>query len=135
HYRYTIWNASGPNLWLRRYAAHVPSKLDRPAMERASDALLGRHDFSAFIGRAAQQAEQCSVRTLFGADWRQRGSLLQFDCCADAFGRHMVRNMVGTLLWVGRGRLAPSDVGGVLEARDRRAAGPTAPAHGLMALQ
>jgi tRNA pseudouridine38-40 synthase len=109
HYRYTIWNKERANLWWRRYSLHVPDRLDESAMGQAAAALLGRHDFSSFVGHAAQQPRYSgAVRTVQRADWLREGDLLHFDCCADAFARHMVRNVVGTLLSVGRGRTRPA---------------------------
>ena len=132
HYRYSIWNAERPNVWLRHYSLHVAGRLDEEAMQRAAEALVGRHDFTSFIGHAAQEVRPRSpVRTIERADWRRDGDLLHFDCSADSFGRHMVRNMVGTLLRVGRSRSEIDCVRRVLEARDRCAAGPTAPSRGL----
>jgi tRNA pseudouridine38-40 synthase len=136
HYRYSIWTAEAPSLCWRRFSLHWTERLDEERMNAAAAELTGRHDFSSFIGRAAQEpAERSAVRTVARAGWRRRGDLLHFECSADAFARHMVRNMVGTLLWVGRGRLAPADVSDILAARDRRAAGPTAPARGLTLMQ
>ena len=68
------------------------------------------------------------------AEWTRQGGYLRFDCCADGFARHMVRNLVGTMLLVGRGKLDADGFGAILEARDRQAAGPTAPARGLTLL-
>jgi tRNA pseudouridine38-40 synthase len=132
HYRYSILNRAAPDLRWRRYSLHVRERLDEAAMRRAACALLGRHDFSSFIGRAAQEPRPKSpVRTIEQAEWERDGDLLHFDCSAYAFARHMVRNLVGTMLWVGLGRLTLDDFQRVLAARERRAAGPTAPAHGL----
>jgi tRNA pseudouridine38-40 synthase len=132
YYRYTIWNHRRRDIWQRQYSTHVPDQLDLDAMSVAARQLTGRHDFSSFIGHAAQQSPaQSPVRRIFAAEWECEGSLIHFDCIADGFARHMVRNMVGTLLRVGRGRLSPESFGEVLHARDRRAAGPTAPARGL----
>jgi tRNA pseudouridine38-40 synthase len=135
-YRYTLWREAEPNLWWRRYSYHVARPLDLAAMRRASRRLRGRHDFAAFATHQAQaNAGQTTTRTLYTARWRQDGGFWHFDVVADAFLRHMVRSIVGTLLLVGRGDLASTDVGEILEARDRRRAGPTAPAHGLTLME
>jgi tRNA pseudouridine38-40 synthase len=132
HYRYSVWNGERPNLWCGRYSCHLTGSLDEENMNIAAGLLVGRRDFASFVGHAAQQPiGSSSVRTLESARWSRDGDMLHFDCSADAFARHMVRNIVGTLLWVGRGRLSPSDVTQVVAVRDRRAAGPTAPARGL----
>ena len=132
HYRYSVWNRDRPNLWLRRYSLQVAGALNETAMAEAAATLLGRHDFTSFIGHAAQQPQASSpVRTIERAQWSREGDLLNFDCSADGFARHMVRTIVGTLLWVGRGRLSREQFGHVLAARDRRTAGPTVPPGGL----
>jgi len=132
HYHYCIWNRDRPNLWLRRYSLQVAGALDEAAMAEAAAAIVGRHDFTSFIGHAAQQPRASSpVRTIERAGWSRRGDLLHFDCSANAFARHMVRTLVGTMLWVGRGRLTCEQFRHVLEVRDRRAAGPTASPCGL----
>ena len=132
HYRYAVWNGPQANLWARRTALHHAGALDVAAMQRAADLLLGRRDFASFIGHQAEEPRaRTTVRTLTRADWGQDGDFLFFDCGADGFGRHMVRGIVGTLLQVGQGRVDAMEIPRLLAARDRRAAGPTAPSHGL----
>jgi tRNA pseudouridine38-40 synthase len=132
HYRYTIWRGEQPDLIWRRFSWPVTGPLDEHAMQVASDALLGRHDFSSFIGHAAQEPPHATrVRTLLRARWTRDGELLHFDCQADAFARHMVRNIVGTLVEVGRRKRRPSQIGQLMANADRRLVGPTAPARGL----
>ena len=135
HYRYSVWNHDRPNLRWRRFSLHEPSALDQGAMNEAATFLCGRHDFASFIGHASEQASGSPVRTLQRAEWTREGELLHFHCSADAFARHMVRNLVGTLLSVGRGALGSGQAASILAARDRRSAGPTAPAHGLTLMQ
>lgn len=131
-YRYSIWRAERPSLCWRRYSLHLPDRLDVPAMEAAASALVGRHDFASFVGHAARdEPARGVIRTLDRAAWSREGELLHFECRADAFARHMVRTIVGTLLWVGRGRIRPDELPRIVARRDRRAAGPTAPPHGL----
>jgi tRNA pseudouridine38-40 synthase len=131
-YRYTIWRGQRRDVWQRRFSTHVPDPLDVDAMRAAAERLTGQHDFTSFIGHASQQrAGGSPVRRVTTAEWSIDGSLLHFDCAADAFARHMVRNMVGTLLSVGRRRRSPDGMREILWARDRRVAGPTAPARGL----
>jgi len=132
HYRYTIWRGAQPDLLWRRFSWPVAGPLDEHAMQVASDALLGRHDFSSFIGHAAQQpARATSMRTVSRAQWWREDDLLHFDCQADGFARHMVRNIVGTLVEVGRRKRRPGQIGQLMASADRRLAGPTAPARGL----
>lgn len=103
-------------------------------MRTAAWSLVGRHDFASFVGGLGERgAPRSTVRTLYVADWLlpPGSGMLTFEVCADAFLRGMVRTLVGTLLLVGRGRLSAQDVTSILSARDRRQAGPTAPAEGL----
>jgi tRNA pseudouridine38-40 synthase len=131
-YRYHVWNAQAapPLAWQGRGLVHA-GRLDLPAMRRAARHLVGRLDAASL---ATQPPPGRSTRrSVLAADWLQApGSpLLTFEICADAFVRGMVRTLVGSLLWVGRGRWSPADFVAALNARDRRAAGPSAPPHGL----
>ena len=104
--------------------------LDVAAMRQAAPALLGRHDFSAFATRPP--ARQWTRRTVFAADWLQvEPALLLFEICADAYLKQMVRTIVGSLLWVGRGHWTPAQFATALQSTDRQATGPNAPAVGL----
>jgi tRNA pseudouridine38-40 synthase len=99
-------------------------------MRQASRALIGRHDFSSLVTRPTLRAS--TERTVYAADWLEISpSLVLFEICADAYLKQMVRTIVGSLLWVGVGRWLPRDFASALEAVDRRAAGPNAPAVGL----
>jgi len=136
HYRYTLWRDTEPNIWWQRYSYHVAGPLDLAAMRRATRRLIGRHDYAAFATHQAQAARpERTVRTIYSARWTCDGAFWHFDVIADAFLRHMVRSLVGTLLLVGRGRLTPEEVSRILERRDRRWAGPTVPAAGLTLMQ
>jgi tRNA pseudouridine38-40 synthase len=129
-YRYAIWRrASLPAAWQGRALAH-PSSLDLPAMRVAARTLLGRRDVASL---AARDAAPTTTRTIYAADWIASpwSALLVFEVCANAFLRQMVRTIVGSLLWVGSGHWTPEQFHFALDAADRRAAGPTAPAHGL----
>ena len=128
-YRYTIWNHPVPTPFLREYAFHVPQPLDLPAMRRAARLLVGKHDFKSF--QASDQKKRSSVRTLHRLSIRREGSLIQMNFQGDGFVYRMVRNIVGTLLDVGISRRAPEDILRLLSKKDRRLAGPTAPAKGL----
>jgi len=117
---------------LRRQAIHNPRPLDVAAMQTALDMLLGTHDFGAFAGgvQAGSTVRTCYLATCQLVElWGQ--SLLTVDLAANAFLRHMVRNIVGTLLLVGEGKLNEAGFATILAGRDRRKAGRTAPAHGL----
>jgi tRNA pseudouridine38-40 synthase len=130
-YRYRIWNADVVSPFERSYAWHVPMALDVAAMAAAAAALRGTHDFAAFQGTGSDT--QTTVRTVVqSAISRDTGSpLVVYDVAGEGFLRHMVRNIVGTLVEVGRGRYPAAWIGEVLASRDRTSAGPTAPAHGL----
>jgi tRNA pseudouridine38-40 synthase len=133
HYRYLIWNARVPDIWWRRWAWHLTGRLDQAQMQAAADRLLGTRDFASFLGHRSQEpAGRTTVRTIERARWWQDGPILGFEITANAFLRHMVRGIVGTLIEVGRGRLEPAQFGTILEAVDRKRAGPNAPAHGLV---
>ena len=131
-YRYHVWHARSapPAAWQGRCLAHA-DRLDLPAMRRASRALIGRLDAASLATRPPR--DQSTLRTIFAADWLNPpgNPLLTFEVCADAFLRGMVRSLVGSLLWVGRGHWTPDDFFSALASRDRRAGGPSAPAHGL----
>jgi tRNA pseudouridine38-40 synthase len=129
-YRYCIRNGAVATPFERAYVWHVPQPLDVDAMRQAASRLLGRHDFSTFrsIGTEVPDA----VRTLHTSDVvGDAGSLLTYEVSGDGFLRHMVRAIVGTLVEVGRGWRAPSQMDALLQARDRARAGATAPPHGL----
>jgi tRNA pseudouridine38-40 synthase len=128
-YLYLIDNAPVPSPLLLRWAWHVSTRLDLPAMRTALTALAGRHDFAAFRAAAGRAVEPtCRVR---GLHVRRRKSLVAIAVSADRFLHHMVRNVVGSAVEVGRGSRPPTWLGEVLASRDRTRAGPTAPAHGL----
>lgn len=133
HYRYLIWSSPRSNLWWRRWAWHLTDRPDPRAMQAAADLLVGTHDFASFVGHRSQEPTgRTTVRAVERAAWWREGELLGFEITASAFVRHMVRGIVGTLIEVGRGRLEPAQFGAILEAADRRRAGPNAPPHGLI---
>ncbi len=106
----------------------VPQALDVAAMERAAARLAGRRDFGAF---AMTDPARSRVRTVTRAELRREGTLLRFEVEADGFLRGMVRGIVGTLLWVGRGSMSEERFSAVMASGDRSQAGPSAPASGL----
>jgi tRNA pseudouridine38-40 synthase len=133
HYRYLIWRHRQPSLVWRRWAWHQTDRLDLSAMDEAARHLLGTHDFSSFAGHLAQEpVARTTVRTVERVEWWQDGGLIGFEITANAFLRHMVRGIVGTLIQVGRGRLDPTQFGAILEAADRQSASFNAPPHGLI---
>ncbi len=127
-YRYTIINQSWPKVLERRYLHHVRNKLDVVAMRQASRFLLGSHDFASF-GKPPKG--QNTVRQVMQVDWLAEENRLIFEITANAFLYRMVRTIVGTVLQVGCGQLAPDDIKDIMAARDLRRSAPPAPAHGL----
>jgi tRNA pseudouridine38-40 synthase len=132
-YEYRILNRSTPSPFYLNYAWHLHDSLDAHRMWKAIRCLEGEHDFSSF--RASGCDAPHPVRTVYRASLDQSGDLLIFTIEATAFLRHMARNIVGTLVEVGRDLRTPQSFSEVLEARDRTKAGPTAPAHGLFLIE
>ena len=130
-YRYFVWNHPAMNPLLRHYAWHVSQTLDVPAMRRGAKLFLGKHDFKSFAGTRNYEMET-TVRTLTRCDIKKSGPLLTFFIEGDGFLYKMCRGIVGTLVQLGRGKFSERDIKTMLAARDRRAAGMTAPAHGLV---
>jgi tRNA pseudouridine38-40 synthase len=137
-YRYALGCGEYLSPFQSRYAWHVREKLDFEAMQAAAKACIGKHDFTSFT--AAGGGEKSHVRTILGIDFGSGGivstcagdeEVYHFDITADAFLYKMVRNIVGTLVEVGRGKIEPAEIPRIIEAKDRPLAGPTAPAHGL----
>lgn len=130
-YRYQVWNHPAMDPLRRHHAWHVPRALDPAAMRAAAGWLVGSHDFTAFTSRRAGELGD-PVRTLSRCDVTVRGPELVFRLEGSGFLYKMCRGIVGTLVQVGEGRLAPEAVKAMLDGRDRRAAGMNAPAHGLV---
>jgi tRNA pseudouridine38-40 synthase len=144
-YRYRIFNGPLISPFDRQYAWHVSGRLNPGAMAEAARRLEGRHDFAAFQGAGSEVATTERTITVSrivvpgistaedaeDAEGKCGGPFMTYDVVADGFLRHMVRNIVGTLVDVGRGRRTPESIDAVVAARDRSAAGQTAPARGL----
>jgi len=128
-YEYHILNRSTPSPFHLHRAWHLHETLDLERMRQALSCLLGEHDFSSF--RAARCDAAHAVRRIYSTSLEERGELLVYTVEATAFLRHMVRNIVGTLVEVGIGNRSAEAFIDLLEARDRSKAGPTAPPHGL----
>ncbi|HNY65868.1 MAG TPA: tRNA pseudouridine(38-40) synthase TruA [Deltaproteobacteria bacterium] len=112
-----------------RYALHHPGSLDLEAMDRAAGLLLGEHDFRSFMGTGSEV--KTTVRRIIVSTVFAKGSKVFFVIQGSGFLRHMVRNIVGTLIQIGEGRIAPGEMTRILELKDRVHAGPTAPPQGL----
>jgi tRNA pseudouridine38-40 synthase len=131
-YRYYVWNHFAMNPLLRKQAWHVGKpELNLPAMRDAAKLLIGKHDFKSFAGNRNYEMES-TVRTIERCDISKRGRLITITIEADGFLYKMCRGIAGTLVYVGQGKIAVRDVKQILAAKDRSAAGMTAPAHGLV---
>ena len=128
-YRYVIWNRPWRSVWRGMNAWHVTQPLDTARMIKASRFLLGSHDFSAFDASGSTQPnKQVNVESI---DIVERDGKITVTFTADRFLYKMVRNIVGTLVEAGKGNIDPRQLKDILLCRNRRAAGPTAPAKGL----
>lgn len=128
-YEYHILNRPTASPFFIHRAWHVHESLDQRGMKEAVEYLIGEHDFSSF--RAAGCEAVHPIRRVYRTSWEQRDELLVFSIEATGFLRHMVRNIIGTVVEVGRGTRSPQSCIDLLEARDRTQAGPTAPPYGL----
>jgi tRNA pseudouridine38-40 synthase len=129
HYLYRIVNRRAPLALETGRAWQVPTPLDAEIMQEAAQRLIGRHDFTSF--RSALCQAKSPVKTLDRLAVRRVGDRLEITALARSFLHHQVRNMVGTLKLIGQGRQPVDSIEAILAARDRAAAGPTAPACGL----
>ncbi len=157
-YTYTILNGPAPAAISRNYVHHVPYKLNVGLMRREAKCLMGRHDFKSFQAADAEwrdsgryssasrrvtsknsfirdRIERSSVRTIKRLDIKKSGDLIKITVEADGFLYNMVRNIIGTLLEVGRGKFKPGSISKILKTKDRRLAGPTALAKGLCLME
>jgi tRNA pseudouridine38-40 synthase len=132
-YRYVIHDGPVPNLFLRRYAYQSRHRLDANAMRQAAEPLCGRHDFHSF--ETDWPNRMSSVRTISHLAVNRLADWIWLDVEADGFLYNMVRAIAGTLINVGRSYWPVSQVARILQAEDRRAAGPTAPAQGLFLMR
>jgi tRNA pseudouridine38-40 synthase len=130
-YRYSVWNHAAMNPLIRHTAWHVPRPLDFRAMRAAAPHFVGKHDFQSFAANPGY-AKASTVRTLTRCELQRRGPLLTFIIEGDGFLYKMCRGIVGTLVQVGLGKFPAEEVRRMLEKRDRRVAGMSAPAHGLV---
>ncbi len=130
-YRYFVWNHPAMNPLLRTTAWHVPQTLDLADIRSAAAHFVGQHDFRSFATNRGY-AFNNTVRTLTRCDIKRNGPLLTFVIEGDGFLYRMCRGIVGTLVQIGRGRFTPGMIQDMLRHQDRRVAGMTAPAHGLV---
>ena len=128
-YEYRIYRAEFPMPVKRLYSLFVHYRLDVDRMREAARCLEGEHDFKSFCQKGSQA--ESTVRTIFFLQVEEQGADLVIRVCGSGFLYNMVRIIAGTLIEVGQGKRGPDSLTAVLEAKDRSAAGPTAPAHGL----
>lgn len=139
-YRYRIYRGAVCPPFLARYVWHYPYPLEELAMVAAADMVTGEHDFTSFAAVDPERVERMAtqenshttnVRTIFSSSWTREAEELIYTVRGSGFLHHMVRNLIGTFLLMGKGTVSPQDLRRILEARERAAAGPTAPASGL----
>jgi len=133
-YRYRIYRGAICPPFMARYVWHYPFFLDEAAMVQAAGVVAGEHDFTSFaaVDPERERDEVASnVRTIFESRWERTEEESAYTVRGSGFLHHMVRNLVGTFILVGKGTLRAADVTRILEARSRSAAGATAPASGL----
>jgi tRNA pseudouridine38-40 synthase len=134
-YRYRMYRGAICPPSLARYVWHYPYPLDEHAMRCAADLVIGEHDFTSFAAVDAERGREdetiSGVRQIFDSTWEHAAEELVYSIRGSGFLHHMVRNLVGTFLLVGRGTLKPKHITEILAARNRSAAGATAPASGL----
>ena len=134
-YRYRIYRGEICPPHLARYVYHHPYPLQEQPMTEAAAVVTGEHDFTSFAAvdpeSRKEGLEVDNVRTIFSSEWSREGEELVYTVRGNGFLHHMVRNLVGTFLTIGKGSLTAGDLRRILEARDRSAAAATAPAPGL----
>jgi len=129
-YRYTVLTTAAPDPFRTGFVWWHPGPLDRRAMDLASDALIGEHDFATFCRR---QGDATLVRRVLGAAWSEPDDgTFVFEITANAFCQQMVRSLVGTLVEMGNGRRRAGEMLAIIHARDRAVAGTVAPPEGLV---
>ena len=133
-YRYRIFRGEVCPPHLARYVYHHPYPLDESQMKQAAPMLIGEHDFTSFAAvdpEKGREEKVSNVRNITRSEWQREGDELTYTVEGNGFLHHMVRNLVGTFLLVGKVSLTPEDLSRILQSKNRSAAGPTAPATGL----
>jgi tRNA pseudouridine38-40 synthase len=138
-YRYRMYRGPICPPFLARYAWHYPYPLDESAMQQAAGLVVGEHDFTSFAAadpeRGCEEDPASNLRRIFESNWERAQDELTYTVRGNGFLHHMVRNLVGTFVLVGKGTLKPNDITQILHARNRSQAGATAPASGLFLVQ
>jgi tRNA pseudouridine38-40 synthase len=129
-YEYRILNQNLRSAFHRGYAWYIPQKLNLTEMKKATRSLIGEYDFSAF--RTVGSPTHTTVRRVIRAEWKRgRDGIIRFEIEANGFLKQMVRSITGTLVEIGKGKMKAADLRKIMNSKDRRKAGPTAPAQGL----
>ena len=130
-YKYYMLNSSTRSPMRQGFSCRVDGNLDIEAMNKACQALVGRHDFASFVSSAETARSKRTVRNVFRAEITRDGDMVVLDMAANSFLPHQVRNTVGSLIKVGQGKMTVDEFYSLVEARTPGLAGPTAPADGL----
>lgn len=128
-YKYIIYNSPLANPIYRNFSYHIDKELDIYSMEKTARHFIGSHDFKSFMGPRTGTVN--TIRTISKIDMRKENELIYITIEGNSFLRHMIRIIVGTLVYVGIGKFEEQDIPKIIEARDRTKAGPTAPPQGL----
>jgi len=134
-YRYTILNSNTDDPFTRPYYLKVRYELDFPLMRKEAKTLIGRHDFKSFQAKSSTSPIKNTVRTIKNIALKKEKNFIIIDIEANGFLHHMVRNIVGSLIEIGRGYLPKGSMKKILISKDRKKAGPTACARGLMLIK
>lgn len=132
-YSYLIYNSKTKPVFEEPYVYWYPFSLDLPKMKKAATYFKGRHDFAAF--RDGKQELKSTIRTIKKITIKRQGSIIEIQVQGDGFLMHMVRIVVGTLLWVGQNKIPASKISQILSSKNRSLAGPTARSQGLTLLK
>lgn len=134
-YRYTILNSQTNDPFSKPFYYKVPCKINIPSMRKEANVLIGKHDFKAFQAKSASSVIKSTVRTIKKISVKRDKQFIYIEIEANGFLHNMVRNIVGTLIEIGREYLPKGSMRKILSSKDRRKAGPTAPAKGLALLK
>ncbi|MDD3375535.1 MAG: tRNA pseudouridine(38-40) synthase TruA [Candidatus Omnitrophica bacterium] len=138
-YRYTILNRDAPSAYAKNFCHHCPQKLDLNAMKKATTKFLGKKDFASVAAMDVAKRKSGkiidTIRTIKKINIQKKKNIITIDIEATGFLYKMVRNITGTLIQVGLGKISPNQIPEILKARNRKLAGPTGPAKGLCLLK
>lgn len=130
-YKYSLLISRVRSPMRQGFTCRVPRPLDTAEMNRACKALIGRHDFASFVGSEETARQKVTVRVVFKAEITQDGDIIEFDIAANAFLPHQVRNIIGSLIKVGQGKMTVKEFENIVKAARPGLGGPAAPANGL----